>query len=114
MVGAVVASLVLVGAYLAAGGSSYTPEKVQNPCKPRPWSNPQSLGQIANQFTISALDGAACQLGVIARDAGARAGDAGGRGNGSKSGTGSTTRSWRRRSAPAWSAPSTTPKKRVR
>ena len=63
-IGAVVASLVLVGAYLAAGGSSYEPEKVQDPCKPRPWSNPQSLGQIANQFTISALDGAACQLGV--------------------------------------------------
>jgi hypothetical protein len=64
VIGAVVASLVLVGAYLAAGGSSYEPEKVQDPCKPRPWSNPQGLGQIANQFTISALDGAACQLGV--------------------------------------------------
>lgn len=64
VIGAVVASLVLVGAYLAAGGSSYEPEHVQNPCQPRPWSNPQSLGQIANQFTISALDGAACKLGV--------------------------------------------------
>ncbi len=64
VIGAIVASLVLVGAYLAAGGSSYEPEKVQNPCNPRPWSNPQSLGEIANQFTISALDGAACQLGV--------------------------------------------------
>lgn len=64
VIGAVVASLVLVGAYLAAGGSSYEPEQVQNPCKPRPWSNPQSLGEIANQFTNSALDGAACKLGV--------------------------------------------------
>jgi hypothetical protein len=62
--GSIVASLLLVGAYLAAGGSSYEPEKVQDPCKPRPWTDPQSLGQIANQFTISALDGAACQLGV--------------------------------------------------
>jgi hypothetical protein len=70
--GAVIASLVLVGAYLAAGGSSYTPEKVQNPCEPRPWSNPQSLGEIANQFTVSALDGAACKLGV-SREALARA-----------------------------------------
>lgn len=60
----ILASLALVGAYLAAGGSSYEPEKVQDPCQPRPWSNPQNLGQIANQFTISALDGAACQLGV--------------------------------------------------
>lgn len=64
VVGSIIASLVLVGAYLAAGGSSYEPEKVQNPCQHRPWSNPQNLGQIANQFTISALDGAACQLGV--------------------------------------------------
>lgn len=64
MLGAIVASLVLVGAYLAAGGSSYEPEKTQNPCQPRPWTNPQSIGQIANQFSISALDGAACQLGV--------------------------------------------------
>jgi hypothetical protein len=64
VLGSILAALVLVGAYLAAGGSSYEPEKVQDPCQPRPWSDPQSLGQIANQFTISALDGAACQLGV--------------------------------------------------
>lgn len=64
VIGSILASLVLVGAYLAAGGSSYEPKKVQNPCQPRPWSDPQSLGQIANQFTISALDGAACKLGV--------------------------------------------------
>jgi hypothetical protein len=70
--GAIVASLILVGAYLAAGGSSYEPEKVQDPCKPRPWSNPQSLSEIANQFSVSALDGAACQLGV-SREALARA-----------------------------------------
>jgi hypothetical protein len=61
---AVLSSLVLIGAYLAAGGSSYTPEKSQDPCKPRPWTNPEGLGEIANQFSISALDGAACQLGV--------------------------------------------------
>jgi hypothetical protein len=64
ILGSIVVALVLVGAYLAAGGSSYEPKQVQDPCKPRPWSDPQSLGQIANQFTISALDGAACQLGV--------------------------------------------------
>jgi hypothetical protein len=64
VVGAIVASVVLVGAYLAAGGSSYEPQKVQDPCKPREWSNPQSLQEIAQQFSLSALDGAACQLGV--------------------------------------------------
>jgi hypothetical protein len=61
---AIASSLVLVGVYLAAGGGSYKPEKVQDPCEHRPWSNPQGLGEIANQFSISALDGAACQLGV--------------------------------------------------
>jgi hypothetical protein len=61
---AIVSALVLVGAYLAAGGSSYAPEKTQNPCKHRPWSNPEGLQEIAQQFSLSALDGAACQLGV--------------------------------------------------
>lgn len=70
--GSIVASILLVGAYLAAGGSSYEPEKVQDPCEPRAWSDPQNLSQIANQFTNSALDGAACQLGVT-REALARA-----------------------------------------
>jgi hypothetical protein len=70
--GSIVASVLLVGAYLAAGGSSYEPEQVQDPCQPRAWSNPGTLAQIANQFTNSALDGAACQLGV-SREALARA-----------------------------------------
>jgi hypothetical protein len=61
---AIVASLVLVGAYLAAGGSSYAPAKVQDPCQDRPWRDPQGIEQIAEQFSLSALDGAACELGV--------------------------------------------------
>ncbi len=61
---AIVLSLALVGVYLAAGGSSYTPQKSQDPCKHRAWSDPEGLSEIANQFSISALDGAACQLGV--------------------------------------------------
>jgi hypothetical protein len=61
---AIVAALVLVGIYLAAGGASYTPEKTQSPCKHRAWTNPEGLQEIAQQFTLSALDGAACQLGV--------------------------------------------------
>jgi hypothetical protein len=64
ILGSILASALLVGAYLAAGGSSYEPEQVQDPCKPREWSDPQNLSQLANQFTNSALDGAACQLGV--------------------------------------------------
>ncbi len=61
---AVVASLALVGIYLAAGGSSYQPAKTQDPCQPRAWRNPEGLEQIAEQFSLSALDGAACRLGV--------------------------------------------------
>ena len=69
--GAIVAALALVGIYLAAGGSSYEPAKSQNPCEHRPWSNPEGLGEIANQFSVSALDGAACEL-VVTREALAR------------------------------------------
>jgi hypothetical protein len=61
---AVVAAVVLVGVYLAAGGASYAPEKIQDPCEKRTWRNPEGLQEIAQQFTLSALDGAACQLGV--------------------------------------------------
>jgi len=62
--GAIAVAVALVGTYLAAGGSSYAPAKVQDPCKPRPWRNPEGIQQIAEQFSLSALDGAACKLGV--------------------------------------------------
>jgi len=62
--GSIVAAVLLVGIYLAAGGASYTPEKTQDPCKHRAWTNPEGLQEIAQQFTLSALDGAACKLGV--------------------------------------------------
>lgn len=65
LVGAALAvSLLLVGVYLAAGGSSYTPAKTQDPCQERQWRDPDGLQEIAEQFSLSALDGAACQLGV--------------------------------------------------
>jgi hypothetical protein len=61
---AALAAIALVGAYLAAGGAGYEPERTQDPCKPRPWRNPQGIEAIAQQFSLSALDGAACKLGV--------------------------------------------------
>lgn len=64
VIGSAVAALLLVGVYLAAGGSSYEPAKTQDPCKHRPWRNPEGLQEIVQQFTLSALDGAACELGV--------------------------------------------------
>jgi hypothetical protein len=62
--GAIVSAIALVGIYLAAGGSSYAPAQTRDPCKNRPWRNPEGLDRIAEQFSLSALDGAACQLGV--------------------------------------------------
>lgn len=64
VVTAVALSAALVGVYLAAGGSSYSPAAVQDPCEDRPWRDPGNLEQIAEQFSLSALDGAACELGV--------------------------------------------------
>ena len=62
--GSIAVSAVLVLAYLAAGGSDYAPAKTQDPCKHREWRNPEGLQEIAQQFSLSALDGAACKLGV--------------------------------------------------
>lgn len=61
---AIFAAVVLTGTYLAAGGADYAPAKTQDPCKQRQWRDPESLQQIAEQFSLSALDGAACKLGV--------------------------------------------------
>ena len=58
------ASLLLVVAYLAAGGASYEPTPVADPCAPRAWTAPHSLEEDAQQFLLSSLDGAACELGV--------------------------------------------------
>lgn len=55
---------ILVAAYLAAGGASYEPQQVRDPCQPREWRAPDDLQRYAEQFTLSALDGAACELGV--------------------------------------------------
>jgi hypothetical protein len=64
ILGAIAASLGLVLSYLAAGGADYAPAKTQDPCKHRAWTNPEGLQGILQQFTLSALDGAACKLGV--------------------------------------------------
>ncbi|MFN8159696.1 MAG: hypothetical protein U0R52_01440 [Solirubrobacterales bacterium] len=61
---AALAALLLAGAYLAAGGASYEPARTQDPCKPRPWRSPEGIKEVAEQFSLSALDGAACELGV--------------------------------------------------
>jgi hypothetical protein len=60
----IAASLALVVTFLALGGSSYAPAKVRDPCKPRSWPQTDSLQETAEQFTLSALDGTACELHV--------------------------------------------------
>jgi hypothetical protein len=54
----------LVVLYLALGGASYAPAKVADPCAQREWRNPKGLEAVAEQIVLSALDGAACELGV--------------------------------------------------
>ena len=66
---ALVLSLALVGVYAAAGGASYEPVQVRNPCEPRPeYENSGGLEGLAEEFTLSALDGAACKLHVTRED----------------------------------------------
>jgi hypothetical protein len=64
----VVASVALIVTYLALGGASYEPVAVADPCKPRPIEKPQGGGEVLQQVALSALDGAACELGVSRED----------------------------------------------
>lgn len=64
VIGAIAAAVALPGIYLASGGSSYAPAKTADPCETRPWRDPAGLDELAEQFSLSALDGAACELGV--------------------------------------------------
>ena len=61
-------SLALVAAYLALGGASYAPAKVADPCASRDWRDPSGLSEVAEQIVLSALDGAACDLGASRED----------------------------------------------
>lgn len=64
----VAAAASLVIAYLALGGASYAPAKVADPCVRRELRAPRGLGEAAQQIVLSALDGAACKLGVTRED----------------------------------------------
>jgi hypothetical protein len=64
VIGAAALSLTLLAIYLGAGGASYEPQQVRDPCEPREWRSPGGVQEIAEQFSLSALDGAACELRV--------------------------------------------------
>lgn len=63
--GAVAAVLV---PYLALGGASYEPTPVADPCVVRDWRDPRGVQTVLEQVALSALDGAACELGVSRED----------------------------------------------
>jgi hypothetical protein len=65
---ATAASVALIGIYLALGGASYKPVPVADPCKPRSIEKPQDGSEVLQQVALSALDGAACELGVSRED----------------------------------------------
>jgi hypothetical protein len=65
---ATAAAALLVGVYLALGGASYAPAKVANPCTQRELRNPNGLDEVAQRIVLSAIDGAACKLGVTRED----------------------------------------------
>jgi hypothetical protein len=64
LLGAVGACAVLLATYAALGGATYEPAPVANPCAAREWRNPHGLQAALEQVVLSALDGAACSLGV--------------------------------------------------
>lgn len=64
VLGALAVSAALVIAYLLAGGGDYEPTAVADPCAPREWRDPEGVEEAAQQFALSALDGAACELQV--------------------------------------------------
>jgi len=64
LVGSIVASLAIGGIYIAAGGLDYKPGDTADPCAARTWTAPGNLEESVQQFALSAVDGAACDLGV--------------------------------------------------
>jgi len=60
----IAAATALIALYLVLGGGSYEPTPVADPCAHREWRAPHGVEESAQQFALSALDGAACKLGV--------------------------------------------------
>ena len=54
--------------YLALGGATFEPTPVADPCAAREWREPGGVQEVLEQIALSALDGAACELGVSRED----------------------------------------------
>ena len=61
---AIAGAAVVVVPYVALGGGSYEPTPVSDPCVKREWRDPGDLQAVLEQVALSALDGAACELGA--------------------------------------------------
>jgi hypothetical protein len=61
---AIAAVAAVVVPYVALGGGSYEPTPVADPCVTREWRDPGGLQAVLEQVVLSAIDGAACELGT--------------------------------------------------
>jgi hypothetical protein len=61
-------AVALVAAYVAAGGRSYHPTPVADPCAQRVWRAPSGVEETLEQVALSTADGAACELHVSRED----------------------------------------------
>ena len=61
---ALAAVAAVVVPYVALGGGSFEPTPVADPCQKREWRKPGDLQAVLEQIALSALDGAACELGT--------------------------------------------------
>jgi hypothetical protein len=68
LLAAIAAVVAVVVPYVALGGGSYEPTPVADPCLKREWRDPGDLQAVLEQVALSALDGAACELGSSRED----------------------------------------------
>ena len=67
-VGGAIAGLAAPGRLLpAAGGASYTPAKIQDPCEQRPWRDPESLNRSPSSSPSRRSTGPPVEFGVSRR-----------------------------------------------
>jgi MFS family permease len=57
-------AVAVLAAYVSLGGLSYEPAAVADPCRAREWRDPGGIAATLEQIALSALDGAACEIGV--------------------------------------------------